>query len=114
MVFRPDLDDAALRRVYAAGAYEDVRGEQYLPELEYRRRDARVRLTYIEPWASSGRLLDVGAAGGAFVAERCPRGFDASGIEPVPSFARAAREELGVDVRDGASRTRAAPGQLSR
>lgn len=102
MVFRPDLDDAALRRVYAAGAYEDVRGEHYLRELEYRRRDARVRLRYIEPWASSGRLLDVGAAGGAFVAEAAARGFDASGIEPVPSFARAAREELGVDVREGA------------
>lgn len=100
--FRPDLDEAALRRVYAEGDYEEMRGEQYLAELADRRRDARVRLSYIEPWARSGRLLDVGAAGGAFVAEAVAQGFEASGIEPVPSFARAAREQLGVDVREGA------------
>ncbi|HEY3866343.1 MAG TPA: class I SAM-dependent methyltransferase [Solirubrobacteraceae bacterium] len=101
-IFRPDLDDAALKRVYAEGDYEDMRGEQYLTELAHRRRDARVRLAYIQPWAAGGRLLDVGAAGGAFVAEAAVRGFHASGIEPVPSFARAAREQLAVDVRDGA------------
>ena len=101
-IFRPDLDEAALRRVYAEGGYEEMRGEQYLAELAHRRRDARVRLSYVEPWARSGRLLDVGAAGGAFVAEAAARGFEASGIEPVPSFARAAREQLGLDVREGA------------
>jgi 2-polyprenyl-3-methyl-5-hydroxy-6-metoxy-1,4-benzoquinol methylase len=87
--------------VYAEGGYEDIRGEHYLSEIEDRRRDARVRLRYIEPWVREGRLLDVGAAGGAFVAEANARGFDASGIEPVPSFARLAREQLGVNVRDG-------------
>jgi SAM-dependent methyltransferase len=100
-IFRPDLDAAALETVYAGGAYEDVRGEQYLAELGKRRRDARVRLDYMRPWGSAGRLLDVGAAGGAFVAEARARGFDASGVEPVPSFARAAREQLGLDVREG-------------
>jgi SAM-dependent methyltransferase len=100
-IFRPDLDTAALEAVYAGGTYEDVRGEQYLAELGKRRRDARIRLDYMQPWRSSGRLLDVGAAGGAFVAEARARGFDASGVEPVPSFARAARERLGLDVRDG-------------
>jgi SAM-dependent methyltransferase len=99
--FRADLDGVALGEVYAGGGYEQVRGEHYLSELVHRRRDARVRLAYLEPWARVGRLLDVGAAGGAFVAEALARGFEASGIEPVPSFARAAREQLGVDVRDG-------------
>jgi 2-polyprenyl-3-methyl-5-hydroxy-6-metoxy-1,4-benzoquinol methylase len=99
--YRPDLDDAALKQIYADGDYEEIRGEQYLASLEARRSDARVRLCYIRPWAQHGRLLDVGAAGGAFVAEAALAGFDAIGIEPVPSFARAAREELGVDVRDG-------------
>jgi SAM-dependent methyltransferase len=100
-VFRPDLDEEALRRVYAEGDYEDIRGAQYLTELAYRRRDARVRLAYMEPLVRGGSLLDIGAAGGAFVAEAADHGFQASGIEPVPSFARAAREQLGVDVRDG-------------
>jgi SAM-dependent methyltransferase len=100
-VVRPDLDAHSLRRVYADGGYEEIRGEQYLAELPHRRRDARVRLAYMAPWASRGRLLDVGAAGGAFVAEARAQGFDASGVEPVASFARAAREQLGVDVSDG-------------
>jgi SAM-dependent methyltransferase len=100
-VFRPDLDAQALEAVYAGGDYEDVRGVQYLSELSERRRDARVRLDYMRPWSGAGRLLDVGAAGGAFVAEARARGFDAAGVEPVPSFARAAREQLGVDVREG-------------
>jgi SAM-dependent methyltransferase len=100
-IFRPDLDAEALAAVYAGGSYEDVRGEQYLAELSKRRRDARVRLDYMRRWSAEGRLLDVGAAGGAFVAEALARGFDASGVEPVPSFARAAREQLGLDVREG-------------
>ena len=100
-VFRADLDREALQEVYAGGGYEEVRGDQYLRELAHRRRDARVRLRYLRPWARAGRLLDVGAAGGAFVAEAARAGFEARGIEPVASFARLAREQLGVDVRDG-------------
>jgi SAM-dependent methyltransferase len=100
-IFRADFDAAALRDTYEQGAYEEIRGAHYLAELAHRRRDARVRLDYLGAWAGGGRLLDIGAAGGAFVAEAAARGFDASGIEPVPSFARAARERLGVDVRDG-------------
>jgi 2-polyprenyl-3-methyl-5-hydroxy-6-metoxy-1,4-benzoquinol methylase len=98
--FRRDLDAATLRLVYAGGDYEEIRGEQYLAELADRRRDARVRLDYMAPFVREGRLLDVGAAGGAFVAEAAVRGFEATGIEPVPSFARAAREELGLEVRE--------------
>jgi 2-polyprenyl-3-methyl-5-hydroxy-6-metoxy-1,4-benzoquinol methylase len=100
-MFRPELGGEALKQVYTGGGYEDLRGEHYLQELADRRRDARVRLRYIAPWVARGRLLDIGAAGGAFVAEAVAHGFDASGIEPVPSFARAAREQLGLDVRDG-------------
>jgi SAM-dependent methyltransferase len=99
--FRPDLDDAALDQVYTDGDYEELRGEEYLFSLTARRRDARLRLRYLRPWAAAGRLLDVGAAGGAFVAEADAAGFQAAGIEPVPSFARTAREQLGVDVREG-------------
>lgn len=55
----------------------------------------------MRPWARAGRLFDIGAAGGAFVLEAAAAGFDASGVEPVPSFARAAREQLNLDVRDG-------------
>lgn len=100
-VFRPELDGAA-RETYESGAYEDVRGAHYTePEVRARRRDARVRLAFLAPHARGGRLLDIGAAGGAFVAEAQASGYDAHGIEPTPAFARYAREVLGVDVAEG-------------
>ncbi len=100
-VFRPDLDDAKLAEVYTAGAYELLRAEEYLRQLPDRRRDARVRLRYLRRWSEKGRLLDVGASAGAFVYEARSGGFDASGIEPVPAFAKMAGEHFGVHVTEG-------------
>lgn len=97
--FREDRDDATVHEIYEGGEYADLSGETYLELLADRRRDARVRLGYIDEYASSGRLLDVGAAGGAFVLEATEAGFAAEGIEPTPAFAELAREQLGVPVR---------------
>jgi 2-polyprenyl-3-methyl-5-hydroxy-6-metoxy-1,4-benzoquinol methylase len=100
-IFRPDLDDARLAEVYTAGDYESLRGEEYMRALPARLSDARVRLSYVRQWSPGGRLLDIGAAAGAFVYEASSGGFDASGIEPVPGFARVAREHFGVSVTGG-------------
>jgi 2-polyprenyl-3-methyl-5-hydroxy-6-metoxy-1,4-benzoquinol methylase len=98
---RHDQVAAAVQTHYAGGGYEDDRSQTYasVGELEDRRRDARVRLTFIRAYAPRGRLLDVGAAGGAFVVEAQAAGYAAAGIEPAPAFAAFAREQLGVDVR---------------
>jgi SAM-dependent methyltransferase len=103
LVFRSDVDAAEVHGVYEAGDYEDVRGAQYgAGELAARRRDARVRLRWIAGYAAAGgRLLDVGAAGGAFVVEALASGYAARGVEPTPAFARHARDVLGVDVEQG-------------
>ena len=101
--FRPDLDESALHAEYAGGDYESDRSEVYAGEgLEDRRRDARVRLRFVAEHHPGGtRLLDVGAAGGAFVSEAAKTGFTAAGIEPSPETAQFARQELGVDVATG-------------
>ena len=100
---RHDRGAVAVQTHYAGGGYEDDRSQTYASdgELEDRRRDARVRLAFIRPYAPGGRLLDVGAAGGAFVVEAQAAGYRAVGIEPAPAFAAFARERLGVDVRTG-------------
>jgi SAM-dependent methyltransferase len=97
-VFR---EHAEVSAVYEGGAYAEDGGERYVAEDAARRRDARVRLRWLREVASRGDLLDVGAAGGAFVAEANSAGFSAWGIEPTPAFAEHARSALGVDVRTG-------------
>ena len=104
-LFRPDQADAeATKDLYEGGRYEtrdfarDYAIEQSIAE---RRANAASRIDFLRRHATAGRLLDVGAAGGAFVLEAREAGFAAQGIEPAPAFARHAREVFGVDVRDG-------------
>ncbi len=99
--FRDDLGTSEVHAVYEEGEYEAERGEQYLEELEERRRHARVRVAALRRHVGAGRLLDVGAAGGAFVTEADRAGFAAEGIEPTPAFAALARERLGAPVATG-------------
>jgi SAM-dependent methyltransferase len=102
-VFRPDLITAT-RDLYEGGAYaarDFTAGYAIDDTLAERVHNARTRLAWLREYATAGRLLDVGAAGGAFVLEAGRMGFDAWGIEPVPAFARYARDALGVDVREG-------------
>ena len=103
-VFRPDLDEATSRDLYEGGAYEarDIAaGYAVAGSVDERRHNALVRLGWLQQHVRTGRLLDVGAAGGAFVLEAGGAGFEATGVEPAPAFAAHARDVLGVDVRDG-------------
>jgi len=99
-VFRFDRTDAEVHESYEGGDYTKIRANAYMtPEtVSQRRADARVRLDYLRPYVSSGALLDVGTAGGLFVAEALERGFVAEGLEPTPEFAAFARDEIGVPV----------------
>jgi SAM-dependent methyltransferase len=90
--------------MYESGAYEQrVFTRDYSADetIDERRENARTRLSWLREYVQAGRLLDVGAAGGAFVLEAKLAGFDAFGVEPTPRFAEHARSTLQVDVRDG-------------
>ena len=58
-------------------------------------------LDHVEAQVETGRLLDVGAGPGLLVAAARERGWDASGVDLNPWAVRYAREELGVEVREG-------------
>lgn len=100
--FRPDVE---VREIYEdPSGYEADRAQQQMGEgFEERRRDARVRLSYLGRYAAQGRgkLFDVGAAGGAFLAEAREQGWEVSGVEPMPGGAEHARTQLGIEVTTG-------------
>lgn len=100
-VFRPDVA-SSVHDVYEGGAYDDVRGEMYATPDEQAARDgdARVRLALVRRHATGGDLLDVGAAGGNFVAVAAEGGFRARGVEPTPRFAAVAQAR-GAEVLQG-------------
>ncbi len=58
-------------------------------------------LSWIRDRTPSGRLLDIGCAGGRFLVRARTAGYDVAGIEPNPRMAAHARAELGLDVREG-------------
>lgn len=61
----------------------------------------RDRLELIARHAARGRLLDVGAGKGEFLAEAARAGYAVSGVEPSAELAAYARERHGVDVAHG-------------
>lgn len=103
-MFSPKLAGADPRAEYEGGAYEERPTKSVYVEgdlLQERRFNARPRVALVRRHApAGGRLLDVGAASGAFVLEAAAEGFEASGLEPSPGFATYARA-VGADVVNG-------------
>lgn len=98
--FQPERDDTA--ELYGREYFETYQqGRPYEQEEADREFEARVRLRFVRRFVLDGRLLELGAAAGYFVAEASRAGFDAVGLEPNAAMARVGRERLGADVRVG-------------
>ena len=84
LLFRRDLPTKAeLDDIYGLDYFRgDATGYlDYVGDEEVHRVVARRRLDLLARFVSPGRLLDVGAAAGFFVAEACARGWDAAGVD---------------------------------
>jgi len=98
LLFRRDLPDPAeLDEIYGLDYFKgDATGYlDYVADEDVHRAMARRRLDTLERLVARGRLLDVGAAAGFFVAEARARGWDAAGIdvsEPMVAWGRARLE----------------------
>ncbi|MFO0569578.1 MAG: class I SAM-dependent methyltransferase [Polyangiaceae bacterium] len=94
---------AEVESIYADPGYFSG-AEYYLDYVAHEanhRRLARRVLARLGPSGRAPRLLDVGAAAGFFLDEARKVGWSAVGIEPSPSMSAFARDELGLDVRNG-------------
>lgn len=101
-VFQPDRAAAELRELYDADYFEDFAGGgDYGRQGAQRRREARVRVNFLRRYTEPGRLLEVGAAHGHFLAEARSAGFEPFGVEPVEESVAQARSEFGVEIVAG-------------
>jgi SAM-dependent methyltransferase len=92
--------------IYEGGTYSAER-RAFAPVLEPLRRLAeRDRLRFIAGVPEGGRVLELGAGDGRFVALLSSAGFEARGIEPSPS-ACAAAARIGADVVNASAETAA-------
>jgi len=89
---------------------EDYFWDEYLKDLQIGR-DGRVDLDrfavhhapllhlYQMYHPPPGRMIEIGAAAGLFMASARRAGWDVQGLEPLPAAAAFARDRLGLDVR---------------
>jgi 2-polyprenyl-3-methyl-5-hydroxy-6-metoxy-1,4-benzoquinol methylase len=96
LVFDPDRDRRDVHRLYDDRYFDD-----YETIGPYRSAEAAARLVLVTQYASRGRLLELGPAGGYFLSAAQRAGFEVVGVEPAESIARAARDRFGVDVIAG-------------
>lgn len=88
-------------RLYDDGYFAPWEMRPGSPTWELRRATAAARVAALQALGASGRLLDVGCAGGYLVAEAVERGFDAQGIEISQHAVDVAAEVAPGRVRQG-------------
>ena len=77
-----------------ASLYRELDPEVYEKEASGRMRTARRHVEIVRRFVSSGRVLDVGCASGAFLSCAADRGFDIVGVEPSSALCTKAQEKL--------------------
>jgi SAM-dependent methyltransferase len=116
LLFRRDLPtEADLDEIYGLDYFKgDATGYlDYVADEEVHRAVAQRRLDALERAVAPGRLLDVGAAAGFFVAEARARGWDASGIDVSAPMVDWGRERLRLPLaRATLAEPGVAPGSL--
>jgi hypothetical protein len=99
---------AELERIYAPEYFTHVPDRpadgynNYLGDAAWHRQTAKRRLMLLDQFASDrGKLLDVGATAGFFVAEADAVGWHAEGIDIAPHLVEWGRTKLGVRLATG-------------
>jgi SAM-dependent methyltransferase len=90
-----------LKALYDDEYFEEYSRGSYGADEAQRRYEARLRVELVRRWVTAGEMLEVGSAGGYFLAEAGAAGFQAVGVEPGANVADQSRAHLGVDVKTG-------------
>lgn len=102
LLLQPDRSPTDVHELYDASYFSDYPGGGAYDEDERSRRyEAALRVRFLRRFVRSGRLLEIGAATGHFLAAARAGGFDVLGVEPSVEAAEHARERYDVDVITG-------------
>ena len=102
LLFAPERDAEELRRLYHSSYFAAYRADGgYDADQRQRDYEAALRLDLIRGVCRSGRVVELGSAGGYFLAALNRAGYAASGIEPAAEIAQSARDRFGVEVFTG-------------
>jgi SAM-dependent methyltransferase len=103
LLFDPDRSPGVLQALYTDAYFEDRdRGAALLDDERSRRHEARLRVDWVHRHRQDGRLLEIGAGAGYFLAEAAARSaFSVSGIEPAERVAAESARRFSVDVTAG-------------
>lgn len=78
--------------------YEEENFSIYIEKEAMFRKIFQDKLTFVQSFRRTGRLLDIGAGVGLFVDEARLMGFDATGVEPSKEAAKAAKKHFGIEL----------------
>ncbi len=97
----PRIPESHLHLVYAWDYYDsgnpaDYGYDKYLEDGELHKRTFAMKADFVQRHKKSGRLLEVGSAGGFFLKEMQRRGFKVEGIEISEKAAQFSRDVLGL------------------
>jgi 2-polyprenyl-3-methyl-5-hydroxy-6-metoxy-1,4-benzoquinol methylase len=96
-------DAAEVHDLYRGDVYFDTYGGGAVSDEPepLREQEARVRVGVLRRAVPSGKVLEVGAAGGHFLAEARRAGYDVAGIEPTDNGVASARRRFSLELMQG-------------
>lgn len=81
--------------------YSEGTDEKFVSQAEGREKTFTRSLKLIEKYVPLGKLLDIGTAGGSFLAAAKKRDWQVSGIEPNKWLCEWGKKNYGIDIKQG-------------
>jgi 2-polyprenyl-3-methyl-5-hydroxy-6-metoxy-1,4-benzoquinol methylase len=81
--------------------YSEGQDETFISQVKGREATFLQGVKFIEKFAKPGRILDVGTAGGSFLAMAKKRGWEVHGCEPNKWLCDWAKQNYGIDITPG-------------
>ena len=90
-----------LKQKYIVKGYSEGSNKKFVSQAKGREITFGKSIRFIEKYVKKGRLLDVGTAGGSFLAVAKRHGWQIEGIEPNKWLCKWCKKYYGIDIKQG-------------